>query len=286
MVSRSAALAEEARDPARERELAAQLTGTWLGQPLQAFQQVGSTMDLAHRLAKSGHPEGSLVWAARQTQGRGRLGRPWASPPGGIYLSFILRPRRSAADIPQLALVTGLACAEAVRERTGLSPAIRWPNDLLLDERKVAGILVEAKDRAVIIGVGVNLTTDPGQLPDTATSLKKCLALRKAEKVPGTFPGAPCGKRVDAALDSYRLTGELCRRFGAWYDAWTAQGFEPIRQALRPWLGHFGRPVHITAGTQRLEGVAQDLDERGRLVVRLDTGILRMFEVGEVTLLR
>ena len=78
----------------------------------------------------------------------------------------------------------------------------------------------------------------------------------------------------------------LCSRFHAWYDVWTTQGFAPIREALRPWMGLFGHPVHISAGADRFEGTASDLDENGRLVVRLDSGLMRQFEMGEVTLLR
>ena len=252
------------RDPELEAKLLAGLNGARLGRPVQAFARVASTMEIAHELAADGAPEGTLVWAARQEQGRGRLGRTWASPEGGAYFSLILRPARPLAEIPQLSLVAGLSAAEAIRELTGLTASIRWPNDLLLDSKKVCGILVEARNGAAVIGIGLNVTTDLTDLPDTATSLHAA--------------GAVC--------DPYLLTGALCRRFQRWYDVWSAEGFASIREALRPWIGLFGHPVHITAGTTRLEGTAADLDEQGRLVVRLDSGILRAFDVGEVTLLR
>jgi BirA family biotin operon repressor/biotin-[acetyl-CoA-carboxylase] ligase len=253
------------RDPALERQLAAHLNGTRIGQPLYAFRRVGSTMEVAHALAADRAPEGTLVWAARQDQGRGRLGRVWESPEGGVYLSLIVRPTRPASEIPQLSLVAGLSSAEAIHELTRLFPRIRWPNDLLLNNWKVSGILVEARSGAVIVGIGINVATDPHALPETATSL--------------TAAGA-------AGCDPYRLTGVLCRRYQAWYDVWVAQGFAPIREALRPWMSLFGQPIRIAAGSNRFEGTASDLDEHGRLLVRLDSGLIRPFEMGEVTLLK
>ena len=252
------------RDRALEAKLTEALIGASFGRSVYAFQRVKSTMELAHALAAHGVPEGTLVFAAHQEEGRGRLGRTWASPTGGIYLSVILRPSRPATDIPQLSLVAGLAAAEAIRELAGLFPSIRWPNDVLLHEKKVGGILVEAKDGAVVVGVGMNVSARLTDLPETATTLAVC--------------GADC--------DPYRLTGELCRRLESWYHVWSAKGFGPIRESLRPWIGLFGHPVHLTAGSTEFEGTATDLDEQGRLVVRLDSGIQKAFEMGEVTRLQ
>ena len=239
--------------------------GARFGHPCYAFEEVTSTMDVAHQLVRQGTPEGTCVWTTRQRQGRGRFGRTWESPEGGAYFSVILKPARSAEEIPQLSLVAGLSAAEAIRELTRLSPSIRWPNDLLLEGQKVAGILIEAKDGAVVVGVGMNVTTQPTALPETATSL------------------AACG----AACDPYTLTAEACRRFEGWYDSWRTEGFAPIREALRPWLSHLGEVVRVTLGTTHpVEGQAVDVDETGRLLLRLESGAIRPCEVGEVTFLR
>ena len=255
---------ETQRDPAIERRLVAELKGVRLGREVHAFQWVASTMDVAHELARAGASEGTVVWAERQRRGRGRLGRVWESPAGGVYCSIVLRPARLPTETPQLSLVAGLAAAETIRELTGLCPAIRWPNDLLLDGKKVCGILIEVKSGAVVVGVGINVATALCDLPETATSL--------------AIAGADC--------DAYRLTGVLCRQFQKWYDSWTANGFLPIRDALRPWMGLFGQPVHMTVGSERCEGVASDLDESGRLLIRVDSGMVRPFEIGEVTRLQ
>ena len=235
---------------------------------IRAYQRVGSTMDVAQALAEAGAPEATLVWAVRQEQGRGRQGRVWESPEGGLYCSLILRPSRDLSEIPQLSLVAGLAVGEAIRDATSLFPKIRWPNDLLLEDRKVGGILVEAKSGAVIIGIGINVTTKPSALPDSATSL-----------LANTIPQMP-------RPEPYPLTGALVKHFQRWYEEWSANGFAPIREALRSWMAFFGRPVHVTAGSVNYEGTLHDLDEAGRLLVRLDTGIIKQFEMGEVTLLR
>lgn len=269
-------------------------------------------MEVAHQLAADGATEGTLVWASRQAQGRGRLGRTWESPEGGAYFSLILRSTRPPVDIPQLSLVAGLSAAEAIQQTTGLFPSIRWPNDVLLNGLKVAGILTETRSSSntlsairstlyAVIGIGINVTTRTEDLPDTATSLLANLSqpspLASATGC-ATGRGAlalSCGERGGPATPSggprplplaHSLTGSLCRRFRAWYDVWTTKGFAPIREALRPWIGLFGHPVHISAGADRFEGTASDLDEAGRLVVRLDSGVMRQFEMGEVTLLR
>lgn len=117
----------------------------------------------------------------------------------------------------------------------------------------------------VVIGIGLNVSTDPRELPEGSTSL--------------AAEGA-------AHVSREEVVAALCRRFDRWYDVWTARGFASIREALRPWIGMFGQPVQLTAGNQTLQGTAQDLDEQGRLVVRLDSGVQQAFEMGEVALLR
>jgi BirA family biotin operon repressor/biotin-[acetyl-CoA-carboxylase] ligase len=141
--------------------------------------RVDSTQQVARDLARAGAAEGTAVVAEEQTAGRGRLGRPWHSPPGeNLYCSVVLRPPLAPGEVPQIALVAGIAVAAAVEEVTGRRPAIKWPNDVLLDGKKVAGILTEMEseiDRVhhVIAGIGVNLNTRrfPRELRDKASSL-------------------------------------------------------------------------------------------------------------------
>jgi BirA family biotin operon repressor/biotin-[acetyl-CoA-carboxylase] ligase len=262
----------EPRDHALESRLAASLAG----RPVHAFRTIGSTMEIAHQLAAEGAPDGTLVVAERQERGRGRLGRAWVSPSGGAYLSVIAWPARPPTEYPQLALVAGLAAAETLRDAACAYPSIRWPNDLFINDKKVGGILTETSSLSntqnagrrtpyVVIGVGINVATDAARLPEGSTSL--------------AAEGA-------APVSREEVIAGFCRRFDRWYDVWAGQGFGPIRRALRPWLGHFGQIVRIAAGSERFEGTAQDLDDHGRLVVRLDSGVQRAFDMGEVALMK
>lgn len=253
------------RDRALEDLLTRYVGDARFGKPVHAYQRLGSTMEQAQRLAREGAEEGTLVVAVEQTQGRGRQGRVWHSPPGGLYCSLILQPLVPSPEVPQLSLVAGLAVTGAIREMTKLLPTIRWPNDILIANRKVAGILVEGNFAVAVIGIGVNVTTDLKALPDTGTSL----AMNGAE-----------------FRQPWPMLGAICRHLSSWYEVWRTQGFSPIRAVLRPSLGFFGEPVQLTVGTEQVQGTAHDLDETGRLVVRLDSGVLRPFAMGEVALLR
>ncbi|MGQ0645187.1 MAG: biotin--[acetyl-CoA-carboxylase] ligase, partial [Elusimicrobiota bacterium] len=133
-----------------------------LGRPFFRHDVLPSTQDEAKRLALSGAAEGTLVAAERQTRGRGRLGRPWVSPPGGLWYSLVLRPSLSPGRVPALTLVAALDWARVIRRRTGLPAEVKWPNDVWIGGRKAAGVLAEMSSEAdrvhwVVLGVGVNV---------------------------------------------------------------------------------------------------------------------------------
>ena len=284
------------------------MNGLRLGKPCYAFHEIPSTMDVAHRLALQETSEGTCVWAERQTGGRGRAGRHWSSPPGGIYCSVVLRPTRSQQELPQLALVAGLATVQAIHDVTGLPAAIRWPNDVLLHGKKLAGILTEARSSSstqhtahstrtyAVIGMGINVITDSRDLPEGTTALAHWTQkvpgtfLHQVpgtfrRKVPGTFYRRNRTERVQR-VDRFALAAALFRRLEQAYQQWNADGFAAIRPLLLPWIGLFGQLVHITTTRERFEGQAMDIDETGRLLVRLDSGMVRAFDAGDVTLLR
>ncbi len=252
------------RDHARENRLRAALSAANASANVLAFHALASTMDEAHLQAEQGAPSGTAVLAGRQTGGRGRLGRVWNSPEGGLYVSFVLRTGRPASEIPQLSLVAGLAVAETVASlvRSGVV-SVKWPNDVLIDDKKVAGILIEARNNAVIIGMGINVKRS-NDLPDTATSLEAC------------------GAATDTDAVFLRLATDLSR----WANQWQEQGFAPVHAALRPLLNGLGRMARLSAGSETIEGQAMDIDDGGRLVIRLDSGLLRAFSIGEVSILR
>ncbi len=252
------------RDHARENRLRAALSASNANANILAFHALVSTMDEAHSQAEQGAPTGTVVLAGRQTGGRGRLGRVWSSPEGGLYVSFVLRTGRAASEIPQLALVAGLAAAETVRYLIHQGAiSVKWPNDVLIDDKKAAGILIEARGNAVIIGMGINVKRSNG-LPDTATSLESH------------------GAEADTDAVFLRLIDDLSQ----WAGEWERQGFAPVRSALRLLLNGIGHMVRLSAGSETIEGQAMDLDESGRLVIRQDSGLLRAFSIGEVSILR
>lgn len=257
---------KDGRDRVCEKRWQGALTTDWFGRPLFVYTELSSTMDKALELAQDRAHEGALVVALQQTKGRGRLGREWVSGEGGLFFSCILRPplHKNAQDTAQIALAAGLAAGECVRDFSGKHPWIRWPNDVLLDGRKIAGILVEAQQQSVILGVGINVL-QTGNVPDDAAVLSR-------------FAEEPLA--LESVLNAFG------NRFETWYRLWLAEGFEPLHRALRFWMHGVGEPVRVTVGKTVYEGQGLGVDESGRFLMRMDSGAQRAFEQGEVTLLR
>jgi BirA family transcriptional regulator, biotin operon repressor / biotin---[acetyl-CoA-carboxylase] ligase len=245
-----------------------------LGQIVHWFAEVPSTSDVAKRLADDGAAHGEVVVAESQTAGRGRRGRAWASPPGrSLSFSVVLRPDLPPSRAPELTLLASVALCQAIRD-AGVPAAIKWPNDVLAGGRKLAGILLEMAAETdqlqwVVLGVGVNVNTRaedlPPELRDTATSL----AIER---------GGPVPRALFAAATLGAIEG--------WLDRHVAEGFGPVREAWRAMCDTLGREVRVKlAGEGDLEGVAEDVDEAGALLVRAG-GRLHRVLAGDVELLR
>ena len=235
-----------------------------------AFDTVRSTNDEAFHLAAAGDPGRVWITAVEQSLGRGRHGRPWVSVPGNLYASLLLVDAAEPRLSPQLGLVAALAVHDAVLAATACEPGrleIKWPNDLLLDGAKVAGILVEARSTgracALVIGVGVNAAQHPGGTPYGATDLDA----RGLAATPG------------------ELFAHLSDAFVARLNEWDrGAGFPAIRSAWLARSGSLGRPVEFEAGGTRRTGLLDGLDPHGRLLVATDEGRL-VVEAGEIRLL-
>jgi BirA family biotin operon repressor/biotin-[acetyl-CoA-carboxylase] ligase len=244
-----------------------------LGRDLRVFAEVGSTNDVALAAGREGGPEGLVVLADRQTAGRGRLGRTWESPPGvGIYTSVLLRPRVPASLAPLLTLAAGIAVAETIREVTGLLPRLKWPNDIQLEGRKAAGILVEGATgegrlSEAVVGIGINvnhgLNDFPAQLAGPATSLGLALGL--------------CVSRTALVVALYTALER-------WYRVFRDEGWDLILDCGRRCSAVLGQPIEIKSGSQRWLGLAWDLDRDGSLIVRDATGSLRRVVAGDVSI--
>jgi BirA family transcriptional regulator, biotin operon repressor / biotin---[acetyl-CoA-carboxylase] ligase len=233
-----------------------------VGRDVRWYAQLTSTNDLAARLAECGSPEGVVVVADAQTAGRGRHGRSWCSPAGaGLYISVILRPPPRATSL--LTITAGVALVEGIGAATGLLAALKWPNDVYLERRKVAGILAEAAPSHVVLGVGVNVSRAayPADVSQTATSLESELG-RAVDR--GTLL-VECLAAFEARYDDVRSD-----RRGTVVDAWRAYA--------RPLLG---RRVEWDAHDGLRRGVAEDLDDSGALLVRTHNGTVRVIS-GEV----
>jgi BirA family biotin operon repressor/biotin-[acetyl-CoA-carboxylase] ligase len=257
-------------DLARAPDLIAEI-GSTLGSPMTLLRTTTSTNDLAREAARDGAPHGATWVAEQQTAGRGRRGRSWSSPAGeGLLFSVLVRLACTPPRIPPIALVVGLAVRDAVaRAAAGTTVAIKWPNDVLVGDRKLAGVLVEAvtvgaRVEAVVIGVGINVHTRsfPDDLADRATSV----ALVSADPP----DRASILADVLASLDR-DLHVVVGRGLGLF------RGRLEASDALR------ARRVRSDGGD---EGVASGIDDDGRLLVRRDDGILARWGAGEVHLIR
>ncbi|WP_245613003.1 biotin--[acetyl-CoA-carboxylase] ligase [Skermanella stibiiresistens] len=236
---------------------------------LVAYESLDSTNEEAKRLARDeGAGHGTLVWASRQTAGRGRRGRPWASPEGNVYASLILRPGCMPAQAAQLSFATAGALADALQPL--LPEAVcrcKWPNDVLLDDRKVAGILLESETDAsgtvdwLVVGVGINVQHYPPDAEFPATSLREeCARLDEPRAVLVRFAQA----------------------FATWYEVWKTEGFERIREGWLETARGVGGPITVRLAHSTLEGVFADLDTDGALLLEMENGERRRITAGDV----
>ena len=232
-------------------------TRDWVRE-IRVFEATSSTNDVLKEAARQGAPEGVVAVASVQTAGRGRHGRSWVSPPGNLFLSILLRPE-DPAILSLLPLAAGVAVAEALGVE-GVDPRLKWPNDVLVSGRKLAGILAEASTGAsgvesVVVGIGANVnlqrTDAPEDLREAVTSLR--------EETGRTHD-------VDA------VAAAVLVRWTAWYDALRVDR-RRVRSAWRERsVDWWGRPVEMETGGRRLVGVPRDIDDAGALIVEMADG--------------
>lgn len=234
-----------------------------LGQPLIRLGAVGSTNDLARRLAETAAPEGTVVVADCQTHGRGRLGRPWASPLGGLWCSVVLRPAGARASAG-LSLAVAVAAAEAIEAVASVQVDIRWPNDLLVAGRKVGGLLLEGVGGGVIVGIGINANVPSEALPADVAARATSLHLA-------------AGRPVDREA----LLEAVLGRLGHWYGVWATDRAAVLAAWARRDLLR-GAPVRVGPPGRTVEGTADGVDDDGALRVRLATGEVQRVVAGDV----
>jgi BirA family biotin operon repressor/biotin-[acetyl-CoA-carboxylase] ligase len=243
------------------------LNTKFIGKKIHYFDYLASTMDLAMQLGMQAAPAGTLVLAESQTKGRGRLGRSWFSPKyKGIYLSLILRPGILPAASPILTLLSAVSICEAIKKVASLDAQIKWPNDVLIHNKKVAGILTEMnaevdKVNFVVIGIGLNVNNDKKSLIAQATSLKE-----------------QAGAQVGRIL----LLQELLRRIENNYFLLEDKGSQVIIDKWRNFSFTLGRRVKVYCQNKHIEGSAVDIDNDGGLLIRKDSGLMQKVSSGDV----
>jgi BirA family biotin operon repressor/biotin-[acetyl-CoA-carboxylase] ligase len=262
--------AREPLDAAGLRRAAVAPDGLW--REIEVVPSTGSTnADLLAR-ALRGEPEGIVLAAEEQTAGRGRMGRTWVAPPyAALTFSLLVRPGVPPARRGWLPLLAGVAVAAAVTEVTGVEARLKWPNDVLAGEAKLAGILAEAAGDAVVVGIGLNVSTEPAEL-------SRLLAAPGPGALPATSLAATSLRAAGAtALNREELLLAILAGFERWYQPWRQAGGDPDRSGLR--IGYtrlsatIGRTVRAELpGGQALSGPAAGVDSDGRLLVRVASG--------------
>ncbi len=230
---------------------------------LVSLGEIDSTSAEARRRAAAGAVDGTVIWAERQTAGRGRRGRAWVSPDGNLYVSFILKPECAPDVAAQLGFAAALAVAEAIRGflPSTASIACKWPNDVLVDGRKIAGILLESQAAAgggldwIVVGIGINLATAPAETEFPATSLA-------ATGRPDVFPSA--------------MLAALAASLQHWYEVWGRTGFASIRAAWLDLAYGLADPVRVRLDSETLEGRFGGLDVDGALLLEMPAGRRRI----------
>lgn len=242
-----------------------------IGKRIIHYDSVDSTNTAANDLAKKGAPEGLVVLAESQTKGKGRLSRQWLSPRhNGIYMSIVLRPEITPFQAPKITLLAAVSVVQGIRESSGVPALIKWPNDIMLNGKKIGGILTEMEAEPdsinfLVLGIGINVNTKQSELPKGATSI---------------FEEA--GTRV-SRIETARA---ILERLDENYALFKKEGFSSIKKEWSNLSMTLGRRVRASCMHKRTEGEAIDIDSDGALKIRLDNGFYERVMAGDLLLLR
>ena len=252
-------------------EVKSSLKTEWMGKVIHYFTRLDSTNSKAYELATRGAEEGEVVISESQEKGRGRLGRNWFSPPHlNLYLSVILRPKIPPHQAPLITLMAAVATAEAIEENTGLRPLIKWPNDILLRGRKVAGLLNEIKSETdrihfVILGIGMNLNMDEKMFPQGIRSLATSLK-----------------RELGRTISRRDLLSSLLQKLEEWYAVFLKEGGEAILRAWRSRAQIKGKRLKVTSFGESITGTGVDVDSDGALILETRSGERKRVVAGDI----
>ncbi|MEK3886050.1 biotin--[acetyl-CoA-carboxylase] ligase [Bacillus sp. FSL K6-3431] len=248
-------------DRLSENEILMGLETKVLGRNILHFDTIDSTQTKANEEARNGAPEGMIIIAEEQTNGRGRMARQWhSSKHKGIWMSLVLRPNLSPDKAPQFTLITAIAVARAIEEATGIEPEIKWPNDILFKGKKMTGILTELQAEAdkinfIIIGIGLNVNQETIDFPEDVRKIATSLAIENGGKV----------SRV--VLLQYIL-----KNFEKYYQLYVEKGFGPLKVIWESYVMSIGKSIIARTITGEIAGKALGITEEGVLKVEDDNG--------------
>jgi BirA family transcriptional regulator, biotin operon repressor / biotin---[acetyl-CoA-carboxylase] ligase len=245
------------------------LNTSYIGKEIHYFREVDSTNEVAKKLAREGTPEGTVIIAESQSRGKGRRGKKWISPLGGAWLSIILRPNTLPINAPQLTFIAGVAAAKTIKDEYGLDAGIKWPNDVLIDNKKVCGVLTEISTEIdtidyIVTGIGIDANIDvnllPQELRDTTTSIKS---------------------ELDHDISRMILVQKFLGNFETMYDEFNKGNFQEILRKWRQLSKTIGRQVEIRKRTEFVRGEAVGVNSKGALILELEDGTLKKIISGE-----
>ena len=247
-----------------------QLETTWAGKTCLCFDVLESTQEYAKELAKDSFIHGTLVVADRQTAGKGRRGRVWQSPKGTtISMSLCLEPKLQVENVAGLTLVMALAVAKGILEVTGEQPEIKWPNDIVLNSKKICGILTEMifteRGYVVIIGTGINVNTEqfPEEIKEIASSLKI---------------------ETEKEISREALTASIMKYFERYYEIYIqTEDLRGIREEYEELLVNLGKRVRVLDPKEPYDAIAKGINTKGNLLVTCDDGTEKFVDSGEVS---
>ncbi|MBL7081395.1 MAG: biotin--[acetyl-CoA-carboxylase] ligase [Candidatus Omnitrophica bacterium] len=279
-------------------EIQYNLKTKFIGKTIHYYNNLSSTMDKAMECALSGASEGTLVITERQTKGRGRMGRDWFSPKyKGLYLSLILKPKIPPQQSLIFTIIAALACCLAIKKTTGLDARVKWPNDILLDNKKLAGILVELSAEmdivhTIIVGIGINVnpvrskapgaTAPPNSVAGTSNGVNSdikfmpsgAISLNEVNPALSTYEATLRGRK--GGVNRLFLLKTLLEELEKQYLNFRKFGAKDIIKAWRKHSDTLGKHVKIFLGNKaHIEGLAQDIDEDGSLLVRQANGLVK-----------
>jgi len=259
-------------DTINKEELKLRLGTEIFGRAVHVYEEVSSTNDFAKKLAAEGAPEGTIVIAERQLQGKGRMGRAWVSPAQkGIWFTFVLRPRLLPSLATQLIFVSAVGVCRALRKFTGLDVTIKWPNDLVISGKKVCGILTELSAEIdminyVVVGVGINSNHKEDDFPDDIKEKAVSLAIAAGRNF----------RRTD-------LLVEILRELEDEYKNYLKYGFDEVIARWKELNSTLGQEVMVSSGEERYNGIARNINDDGCLLVERTDGTLSVVMVGDVS---